>query len=428
DTQITATSPAQAAGAVHVTVTTAAGTSALVAGDQFTFVDASSTLTLLSVDPGTGSSAGGTTITVTGSSFQTGATVTVGGSDATNVTVLTTTRLTAVVPAHASGVVNVVVTSSDGASATLINGFSYVDCPNLCVTYSTAASFQTGTVGAGTTVSETSDGEINLAPTAGAEFSGTLFPSGWVATPWTAGGTATVGGGNVALDGVLLTTGAFHAPGRAIEFVATFNNAPHQHIGLGIDLNNTPWAIFSTGASGAALFARTNGSSAADTQISGSWLGAPHRYRIEWTSTNVNFFIDGVEVATHAISIPGEMRPVASDGPLSGAALSIDWIRMSPYAGSGSYTSRVIDAGGAATWDTLSWSADIPAGATLNLAVRAGNTPTPDETWTTFTPVAGSGAALGLTGRFLQYRADPSTADPNVSAALRDLTIAYTVS
>src|SRR6267143_397740 len=41
DTQIRATSPAGAAGTVHITVTTAAGTSAATAADQFTYTVAS---------------------------------------------------------------------------------------------------------------------------------------------------------------------------------------------------------------------------------------------------------------------------------------------------------------------------------------------------------------------------------------------------
>jgi len=424
-TTITATTPAHAAGAVHVTVTTATGTSPSVAADQFTFVDVSAEMTIVAVDPGAASSSGGATISIAGSGFLSGAVVTIAGSPATNVNVVSTTRITATVPAHAAGSVNVVVTDTGGGSATLANGFTYIACPGFCVTETTSATLAAGTTGSTTAVVETSDGEISLAPEAAAEFSGSQIPSGWSVSPWTTGGGATVSGGTLSLDAALLGTGSLSSPGRAVEFVATFSNSPHQHIGFGTNLNNTPWAIFSTGPSGGALFARTSGG--ADTQINGSWLGSPHRYRIEWTNSGVIYFIDGVQVATHAVAINGGMRPVASDGPLGGAALTIDWFRMSPYQGSGSYLSRMIDSGGAAAWDTIAWTAELPNGTSLNLSVRTGNTPAPDGSWSAFMPVSGPVAGLSLNGRYLQYRADLTTSNVNVTPSLRDVTIAYRV-
>jgi hypothetical protein len=80
--------------------------------------------TLSSVSPGSGSSAGGTGVTLTGTNFVAGATVSVGGTAATNVTVVSSTSITATTPAHAVGAVNVVV-SDTGGSATLTNGFTY---------------------------------------------------------------------------------------------------------------------------------------------------------------------------------------------------------------------------------------------------------------------------------------------------------------
>ena len=50
--------------------------------------------------------------------------MTFGGTAATNVTVVSSTSITATTPAHAAGAVNVVVTDS-GGSGTLTNGFTY---------------------------------------------------------------------------------------------------------------------------------------------------------------------------------------------------------------------------------------------------------------------------------------------------------------
>jgi len=81
--------------------------------------------TLSSVSPTSGPIAGGTTLTLTGTQFVAGATVTVGGIAATSVNVTSSTSITATAPAHTAGAVNVVVTNPDGGSVTLNNGYTY---------------------------------------------------------------------------------------------------------------------------------------------------------------------------------------------------------------------------------------------------------------------------------------------------------------
>ena len=87
-------------------------------------VTGSSAPTITSISPNSGSINGGTAVTITGTNFVAGATVTFGGTAATNVTVVSSTSITATTPAHAAGAVNVVVTDS-GGSGTLTNGFTY---------------------------------------------------------------------------------------------------------------------------------------------------------------------------------------------------------------------------------------------------------------------------------------------------------------
>ena len=81
------------------------------------------------VSPNSDNIAGGTVVTITGTGFQPAATVTFGGAPATNVTVVNATTITATTPAHAAGVVNVVVTNFDGQSGTLGDGFTYTNVP-----------------------------------------------------------------------------------------------------------------------------------------------------------------------------------------------------------------------------------------------------------------------------------------------------------
>ena len=58
----------------------------------------------------------------------------------------------------------------------------------------------------------------------------------------------------------------------------------------------------------------------------------------------------------------GQFPAFATDLTLGGGPLILDWMRMTPYAASGSYQSRVFDAGQAASWGPVTWSASTPAG------------------------------------------------------------------
>ena len=76
--------------------------------------------------PNSGSTAGGTAVTITGTNFAAGATVTFGGTAATNVVVVNSTTITATTPAGSAGAVTVTVTKVGGQSGSLTNGFTYV--------------------------------------------------------------------------------------------------------------------------------------------------------------------------------------------------------------------------------------------------------------------------------------------------------------
>ena len=78
-----------------------------------------------SVSPNTGPDTGGTQVSISGSNFSAGSTVHFGGVAATNVNVVDTDLITARTPAHAGGVVNVVVTNSDSQTGVLNNGYTY---------------------------------------------------------------------------------------------------------------------------------------------------------------------------------------------------------------------------------------------------------------------------------------------------------------
>ena len=129
DTSITATSPAGTAGTVDVTVTTAGGTSATSSADQFTYTTTTtaapvggggggSVLPIVtSVSPDTGSTAGGTTVTINGDNLTGATAVDFGTTPATSFTVNSNGTITATSPAEAAGTVNVFVTEPGGTSS-----------------------------------------------------------------------------------------------------------------------------------------------------------------------------------------------------------------------------------------------------------------------------------------------------------------------
>ena len=117
-----ATTAARAAGPADVTVTVDGRASTLTAA--FTYVSLPPP-TVTGISPLSGSTAGGTTVTVTGTNFAAGATLTLGGVAATGVTVVSATSLRAVTGARAAGAADVVV-AVGAQSGTLARGFTYV--------------------------------------------------------------------------------------------------------------------------------------------------------------------------------------------------------------------------------------------------------------------------------------------------------------
>ena len=85
----------------------------------------SNSLTVTRVEPSSGPTDTAFPVTIHGTGFESGATVTLGGQTAA-VTSVTPSLITATAPPHAQGAVDVVVTNLRGRSATLVGGFAYV--------------------------------------------------------------------------------------------------------------------------------------------------------------------------------------------------------------------------------------------------------------------------------------------------------------
>ena len=131
--------------------------------------------------------------------------------------------------------------------------------------------------------------------------SGTALPTGWETVPWAPGGSATVAGGiadrqrragehDVALRLRSLARLRGHVLGGRV---------PARR--LRRDFNDPPWAMFSTGGGAlpVGLYARTlaPGGTAQNTLHRRLDPLEEHDYSIEWTPTEVRYFVDGALVA-----------------------------------------------------------------------------------------------------------------------------------
>lgn len=131
------------------------------------------------VSPSSGPASGGTGVTLTGNGFTGATSVTFGGTAATSVNVVNSTTVTAITPAHATGAVDVVITTPSD-SATDTNGYTYlttavgqsayggtIACLNgglnnlIAATADNSTSIEWGGFGTTTNATSTTDGAAN---------------------------------------------------------------------------------------------------------------------------------------------------------------------------------------------------------------------------------------------------------------------------
>ena len=309
------------------------------------------------------------------------------------------------------------------------------------VTDTTVADFAAGTLGTCVADATIGDGALRLLLTTDEDFSGTALPSGWTSTAWT-GGTSTVSGGAVAVDGARLTptsiTGS--APTALVpvvmEFMATFGAAGFQNAGLGAGDNTTvasgmyasadqPWATFGTAGTTNTLYTRLNPDGDVAIGNSANLIGSSHRYRIEWRSGNVvEFFIDGVSVDIRTASFGTiTMRPGISDYNSGGPNLTVDWLRLTPYISPCTFTSHVLDAGTPVDWLDLTSAGSSPTGTSVTFQTHTGNVASPDGSWSVWEAV--NSPIASPNGRYIQYRAALSTTAPAQSPVVESVSLTY---
>lgn len=113
-----------------------------------------------------------------------------------------------------------------------------------------------------------------------------------------------------------------------------------------------------------------------------------------------------------------------------GAANTGHLWRLAPLAAtSGVFTSAVLDAKRPARWGIINWQAEVPAGATLAVQTRSGNSDNPEDgSWSAWSLAYAQPGAERVTSppaRYLQYRLEMKKAAGDGGPVVRSVKVAY---
>ncbi len=98
------------------------------------------------------------------------------------------------------------------------------------------------------------------------------------------------------------------------------------------------------------------------------------------------------------------------------------------HSASGTYFSDIKDTGTPSAWGRVTWKGHTPAGTTVLLSTRSGNTKAPDDTWSAWSTPGSDPSGHQISspkGRFIQWKADLNTTDSKLTPVLRSVRIAY---
>jgi hypothetical protein len=120
--------------------------------------------------------------------------------------------------------------------------------------------------------------------------------------------------------------------------------------------------------------------------------------------------------------LPGEHSVLAATGNMGRV------FRLGEGSGpSGSYEAPVHDSGTASRWGSVSWRADVPAGAAIQFRTRSGNSAKPDRTWSEWSEPLTSSAGARIASpnaRYIQWKLEMTGAN-GVTPTLNSVTLAY---
>ena len=270
------------------------------------------------ISPNSGTASGGAAVTITGTGFQSGAGVTIGGTAATGVTVVSSTSITAKTPAHATGAADVVVKNPDNQAGALSGGY----------TYTSASGGGSGAPAGATFYDDFSKGSLDtskwIPSNWGAPGGGSFVPSyldfstGMLRIKVTqtynsSGRIASVGGELQSKNA--LGFGTYEWVMRAASTSSTPKGSGYTvsgQISSGfIFVNNSQTEIDSPEIEGQnpgtlwwTTWTSVNRKQSTSSQAPFAPENGFHSYKCVWTKTSIKFYVDGVLVSTHTGVVP----------------------------------------------------------------------------------------------------------------------------
>lgn len=291
---------------------------------------------------------------------------------------------------------------------------------------SSSTDFNAGSHNGTTTIAD-GDGAITLAPLFRDDFTGTSLGSAWQVSNWVGGGSATVSGDVLRVSGSVVTSSSPYV-NQPVEGRVSFGTAAFLHFGLASGLNSVSddsWAIFSTGGTTNTLFARVNAQGTVQDVNLGAIPSGMHIYRIEPTASGFAFSIDGVLRSTIPITFSASTVSriaFSAYNTASPARLQVDWVGNPTLVATAVYQSAVFDAGAGASWQSISWNAQVPVGASLLVEVSFSDNL--QSGWTNWTAVNNDVSLGGVVFRYARYRVTMS-GSATLPPILYDLTMTW---
>jgi uncharacterized repeat protein (TIGR02543 family) len=227
-TSITCTTPTGAAGTASVLVTTSGGTN--TANTLYTYVTPAPAPTVTAISPTSGSTLGGSAVTITGTDLTGASAVTLGGAACTSVNA-SATSITCSTSALAAGIASVLVTTSGGTN--VVNTlFTYTN-PNVIVKLNDSGVTQCTNDGSTTLVpcSAANTGNAGTYPRQDARFGRDAAQAAGKLLP------AKIGGGAAGFDFTPLD-----ASGNAIALTGS----PSTHACVHDNVTNLTWEVKTT--------------------------------------------------------------------------------------------------------------------------------------------------------------------------------------
>jgi hypothetical protein len=396
-----------------------------VSGAASVTVEADPAPTLSGVSPATASV--GQSVTLSGANFVTGASVTIGTTPATNVSVSNAQTATFTVPAGTvGGTYDVTLTNPDGQSGTLAGALTVQVV--VAFSQSTAADFSGG-VYTGTMISAYGDGEIRLLPAFQEEFGGAQLDTGkWASGTFGSPNTLSVAGGALTVSNAWVHS---QAQFGAVTFTAraTFNigGQPYAHLGFGAPGTlDVPWFLFSVPSFNTNyVYCRTNtGSFYRETRVPLD-PAVPHEYSIQRLADRIVYRVDGQRIVTHTVTSPSNTAPLPiwASSSRTGQSIVVDWLRVDQYPTTGTYRTITLDGGQSRTWGTISGDFGLPSGTRVRARIRTSSNGTSWGGWSSNVTLGTQPVAVGpRTGRYLQIELT-LTGSGTTSPEVRSLSI-----